>query len=212
VPIAWTLSIELQFYLAAPFIVRRPLWICGAILAALLAVRMSLLGLDYHWRYFFAPSVWCFFMLGVVAHRLSGQIANEALVRQIGFGSLVALPVIGYLSGVIQVRDLDRPKLWVFYLFFATSIPFIFALTKSWRFDGLIGEFSYPIYLAHLLVALVIGWANGAIFRYLPIFRATELMIVATILASIALLFFIDRPIDALRARLTTAGLRTAAA
>ncbi|MGP0085107.1 MAG: acyltransferase family protein [Steroidobacteraceae bacterium] len=211
VPPGWTLAIEFQFYLAAPFIVRRPLWLLLGLLSVLIAIRLSLLDLEFvRWRYFFAPSVWCFFMLGVIAHGVSGLVTDHRLRKKIGLAAAPIVVIVGYLAGATVEKDLDRPELWTFYLTFAASIPFIFELTKSWRFDNLIGELCYPVYLVHLLIISFVLHRFPALVWSVPLVGASQ-VIIYSLLAAAVLLFVVDRPIDALRARVMSARRRPAA-
>lgn len=150
---AWSLGMELWFYLAAPFIVRMPLKFSAAVLFACLAVRFFLLPFDYEpWRYYFAPSIFCFFLMGHMSHRLGALIASEALKWRIGLISLLALPFAGDFTSVNVTQDVDRIGTWIFIMLFAAALPFIFSLTKKSSIDSAVGNLSYPLYLVHRLV------------------------------------------------------------
>jgi peptidoglycan/LPS O-acetylase OafA/YrhL len=77
VPQAWTISIELEFYLIAPFLVGRSIKLGLAAVVGLIILRLLFLPYDYAgWRYGFAPAVWCFFLLGHVSHRLWTRVSD----------------------------------------------------------------------------------------------------------------------------------------
>jgi peptidoglycan/LPS O-acetylase OafA/YrhL len=192
--VAWTLGIEVQFYLVAPFIVSRRIQICVAILAAAVGLRLWLVWIHYD-RYTYAPAVWCFFLMGHVSHRLTEHISERALQR-IGWAALALLPALGYLSGLFHPQfsypDLDRIQYWVFYVGFAIGIPALFAVSKSWRLDRNLGELSYPVYISHLLVLGVASQLN------LPFPRNVWLLCIVTTISGL-LYLFVQRPIDAIR-------------
>ena len=199
--VSWTLAIELQFYLVAPFIVTRSLRFCIGILALALTIRIALLGHEFMlWRYYFAPSVWCFFLLGHVSHRLSVLVSSRKVRKAIGIAAVAAIPAAAYLCGIGLYKDPDEPELWVFYLLFAAAIPFVFSLTKKIRLDALIGELSYPIYLIHLpLLMLMAVLFAGKIFPEL-LLRPVSFALVIGI--SAALHFGVELPINKVRAKL----------
>jgi peptidoglycan/LPS O-acetylase OafA/YrhL len=207
---AWSLAIELQFYLIAPFVVMRPLRFCLLVLLASVALRLALLGLHYDpWRYLFAPADWCFFIMGLVAHRFSLLIRSSALKFRLGVCCATLLPLVAYAARVHEIQDLDRLRLWVYYVFLATCVPFIFELTRKRSWDRAIGDLSYPIYLVHPLIFIVfltgLGLPPrlydvfGGLYRYGPGWCLTALGCV--IAAAYVLHFGIERPIDRVRAR-----------
>lgn len=206
IPPAWTLAIELQFYLAAPFIVTRRLWVCVAILLGLVAVRLSLLDQDFtHWRYTLPRADWCFFMLGALSHRLGLFVTNEQTRKVLGWLAAAMLPIAAFFCGLPIAKDLDRPELWLFYLMFAASIPFIFSISMRSRIDRLLGDLSYPIYVAHWLVISFVGHFSGFFYRDVPYDYYREGDIVLVIVAGTVLHFVVERPIENFRQRLSSA-------
>ena len=73
VPQAWTIGIELLFYIVAPFIVRRKTKIILLIIAASLLLRIFIyyyLGMDHDpWTYRFFPNELALFLLGAISFR-----------------------------------------------------------------------------------------------------------------------------------------------
>src|SRR5690606_31662210 len=70
---AWSLGIELTFYLIAPFVVGLPLSKLLFVTLVALAFRLGLYYQDVQllpWRYFFFPSNFVFFLLGAIAYRV----------------------------------------------------------------------------------------------------------------------------------------------
>jgi peptidoglycan/LPS O-acetylase OafA/YrhL len=195
ISVAWTLGIEVQFYLVAPFIVSRRIRVCIAILAAALGLRFYLLWI-HHDVYEYAPAVWCFFLIGQVCHRISANL-NERFLQRAGSVALLLLPFFGYLCGLpnreLPFPGLDRVQFWIFYLGFALCIPAFFAAFKSSRVDRFLGELSYPMYISHLLV---VGLAGK--FLYLP-FSPEALSAAIVVFVSVILYLVVQRPIDSIR-------------
>jgi len=202
IPPAWSLAIELQFYLVAPFILTRRLWICVAVLLGLVALRLSLLDQNFaSSRYSLPRADWCFFMLGAVAHRL-GLLVTESQVRKLlGLAALVVLPIAAFACGLPVVKDLDRPEFWIFYLVFAAAIPFVFSISMRSRVDRFLGDLSYPIYIAHWPAIKVIVHFNNEIYNFLPYEYYPEIDLFLVIVVSTALHIVIERPIENFRRR-----------
>jgi len=151
--IAWTVGTELIFYLFAPFIVTKKIWIIVTLLILSLGLRM---GLAYHglnfapWNYMFFPTQIMFFMAGVLSYHLHNRIKYMNF-RKYGLLILyfVFLFIICFYYKILQ----DSIYKEVF-LFISTTllIPFIFILTKNSKIDGFFGDLSYPIYISQAFV------------------------------------------------------------
>jgi len=152
---AWTLGVELTFYLFAPAIVRMKLVNLLLLTAASLLLRAFLyykLGL-YHdpWAGRFFPTELALFLFGVIAYRLRPWIGLLNVHRSIP----IAFFVVAVLA--IVTYSAVEPNIWVFYAFMTVAIPLIFDLTKNSRLDRSIGDLSYVIYISHGLI----GWMSG---------------------------------------------------
>jgi peptidoglycan/LPS O-acetylase OafA/YrhL len=201
---AWSLSIELQFYLFAPFVVRRSLPVCLAALAVALFVRLFYLGSEFDpWRYFYSPTVFVFFLMGHVSHRLSVNVQPDTR-RLIGYCAVVVVPIFAYLAQVQKTEDLDRIELWIFYIVFAAAVPYMFELTRRCALDGIMGNISYPLYLVHQPLFIAVAFSLGASPPYKILSIGTGTAIATAILAillAIALRAFLEIPIDRFRER-----------
>ncbi len=204
VPQAWSLGIEVMFYLIAPFIVRKTNFIIGGLIILSISIRLfTYIYLDYTndpWTYRFFPSELALFLLGTVAYRL--YKSNIMLNVNCMDGKLKYIIVVLFFSVLIFYQFIPsfefsgHIKNWLFYGFFCLSLPFIFELSKSSKLDARIGELSYPIYISHILVISsispflsVIGWQE-----YQGI-----MAVFFTILVSYILLLLISDPIEKIR-------------
>ena len=193
VPQAWTLGVELSFYVVAPFLVRRSLRFLVAVIAVSLGLRCVTYGMGYNmdpWTYRFFPFELAFFLTGAVGYRvyvrlrqqawsdLAGKVAwAVALIATVAF-SLVPMPDIG--------------KQWAYYALLACAIPLIFQFTKNSRVDRWIGELSYPVYICHMLILRVIG-------NYVPNHYLALAACAGSIMFSILLMKFVIEPIETIR-------------
>jgi len=191
VPQAWSLSIELGFYLLAPWLVRRSSRALAAIIALTIAARIALasIGLAFDpWTYRFFPVEVGSFVFGILVFRSLSTRRASITAQRIALAGLIGLTlVLSALPGGWMTRV-------AFYGYCAWALPLAFQLTRSNRIDRYLGELSYPIYLVHLLVisvALYTGWSG---------YRLASLIALMTLAASIALHEIVQKPVDRLRA------------
>jgi peptidoglycan/LPS O-acetylase OafA/YrhL len=159
---AWTLGAELTFYLMAPLLMRS--WKFGAVLlVASLGVRWLFAGNDPNgtWSYYFIGSTICFFMLGhliCLAARRWRVLAYPRLGLPLMVCSFMVMTFGSYAGGF------DTARLWVSILLFTIALPGLFEATKNLRWMNIAGDLSYPIYLIHLVLLVLIGkWLVGVV-------------------------------------------------
>jgi peptidoglycan/LPS O-acetylase OafA/YrhL len=154
IPQAWTIGVELTFYLVAPFIVGRSLWTIAMLALASLVFRfgMAHLGFDGEpWSRSLFPSELVFFLMGVAAFRLylrlptlTNPYINLWRVAPITVALLIS-PVLSRQPNVLLADTVP-------YVLVAIGIPFLFNSTKSSALDARIGGLSYPIYIGHMFI------------------------------------------------------------
>lgn len=196
----WSLSIECYFYLIAPFVVVRRLRVLVALCAAAFGFRMAL----YHagvallpWRYFFFPADLVFFLMGCVSYRGYAWLRDRPYAKPLGIAAVLAIAASVVAPQMWTAPDLDQPVAWAFYALVALCTPALFALTRRSRIDNYLGQLSYPVYLAHILV---IGWvARLALPGWLD---KGLVALVVTLALSAGLYALVDRPIERLRRRI----------
>jgi peptidoglycan/LPS O-acetylase OafA/YrhL len=102
----------------------------------------------------------CMFALGSLSYSLYRRIRLSAWSAPIGWCALIGM--LAWLTWRVAVDGivlpvglddfLDAPRFWIAYLTFAAAVPFVFVATKSLKIDRVIGDLSYPLYLAHGVV------------------------------------------------------------
>ncbi len=160
VPQAWTISIELMFYLIAPFIVRRrTVWILLFLLMAA-AIKFFLLkeGFDYDpWSYRFFPAELMYFFMGVLSYKLYVQLKKISIPQW-----MLPLSFIVVIAASLGYHYLHfYIKMYAFFPCLAIAIPFVFMYTKKSAIDRKIGELSYPVYISHVLIKGLVFLAIG---------------------------------------------------
>jgi peptidoglycan/LPS O-acetylase OafA/YrhL len=189
-PQAWTISVELVFYLLAPFVVTRSVALLAGILAASVALRFALyrVGLDYDpWTYRFFPLELAFFMMGCLSYRMLGLI-RERPVRTWLLNLFWALAV----GGTVFFGQMSFPgKTLAYFLVVAAALPFVFLRTAALRCDAWIGELSYPLYLCHVMVLSVV--ASSSVARSVG---TAAPVLVSSIAVAIVLYLAIGQPVE----------------
>jgi peptidoglycan/LPS O-acetylase OafA/YrhL len=155
-------------------------WKIGlAALVIFLGVRLGFVaanGTEFQglWTYMFAPSSYCFFLLGHVVCRASTR------------WHLLALPAVGVALLVVSfatmafapVGGFDGPRFWISVLCFTLALPGFFHATKDMRWMNRLGDLSYTVYLVH---GIVIAVAGATLADALPL--ASPLVSVSVLLA-----------------------------
>lgn len=207
VPQAWTISVEITFYLIAPFLVRRNLLAIGLVMALSIGLRMLLYtnGLDHApWTYQFFPTELVFFMLGVISYRL--YRSDYSYVKSSKVGKILFLLTLTLIL-LYQFAPEFVLKKVVLYLVLAASLPSVFNLFKSNKRDRFIGELSYPIYISHKIVLFVVSMG------FFPKVESVgTTCAIVSILVSMLLLLFIINPIEKFRQRRVIAPSKPTAA
>lgn len=204
VPQAWTLGLELMFYLIAPFLLRKNLNFILAIIFTSLLLRLYLhfqFGLKHDpWTYRFFPSELMFFLLGYIAYRLYARCKHVKtnLVLNVILFIYLCLFSINYS----RIPTLGYPEILKEILYYSSVIvllPLVFQFFKKSKIDMQIGELSYPVYISHIFVIILfqaLGFETGKTGLFVAI---------VTITISILLNRYIAHPIEKIRqSRITT--------
>jgi peptidoglycan/LPS O-acetylase OafA/YrhL len=195
---AWTLSIELSFYLIAPFLVRRHFLLLALSAFALQAMRYH----AYHVGWFsygtenrFFPFELGLFLYGALLYR-----ANDMLRADLRLQAPIA---VACLALAVVMPTYFRDGYYQFYGLVGLLLPTLFAFSSRHKWDRWLGDFSYPIYVVHFPVAILLAtfvahWSPTSIGtnRAYPV-----LALILTLLISIAIDRYLVRPVDVWRQR-----------
>lgn len=193
IPQAWSIALELIFYLMAPFLVGKRLWIILLGIICSIGIRFCLTSAGYNhdpWTCRFYPAELVFFLCGIVSYRFyrSRQMKKSGNLIQIGFLVFVVLATVLYTFA-------DFPFKKVLYLLLITfAVPFIFEFTRRSSIDACIGDLSYPIYIAHIFVLNILSTLGLFSSDYFSIY-----LIITTILFSMLLYYIIIKQIEKFR-------------
>lgn len=174
IPQAWSISVELMFYLILPFLAKLRtsrlaiLLICSLLLRAFVYQYLGLTNDPWSYRLF--PLELALFIAGMIACRFyrthSDFISNitNKLIPQSVFGGMVYISTLFFLFFVMKKFAILlaewMPEVYgvlISYMVWAMLMPFIFSISKSLKWDRVVGELSYPVYLVHVFVISVVG-------------------------------------------------------
>jgi peptidoglycan/LPS O-acetylase OafA/YrhL len=190
IPQAWTLGLEIYFYLLAPFMVRRGPVVIAAIIAASLVARMALqwaFGFSGEpWSYRFFPSEIALFLAGSLGYyayssRSEAQRAQVKLLLSVTAVSVFACLAINKWDGIPRLASLSLLGAVI------VGVPRLFETTRNIAWDKYLGELSYPLYICHFLFGwLLLPQTISGVYLALSLSVAT----------SILLYHLVDRPVD----------------
>ena len=205
---AWTLGLELSFYLLAPFMVRRPVVLfalfASSIIGRLIAIGYGF-GLEDPWTYRFFPFELALFIAGMLSQQFLLQPAI-ALVGKSGHAHVPAYVVAGFVVVCTLYYAIPLPEeiktVGLLALLFV-SLPFLFIFQTKNQWDKWIGDHSYPLYIGHLLVLLTLAYLVKKYEFVPPLSLARSLLAVTGALAFAAFLkIAVADPIENRRRRI----------
>jgi peptidoglycan/LPS O-acetylase OafA/YrhL len=203
VPQAWSLGVELSFYLVAPFVLSSKRRIVVVFLLSLsLRFLFTVLGFGFidPWVYRFFPTELALFMLGAISHRFIApkMLSIEKSTRQ----RLNGIALISTVAAVVLFESVPLPlyvKGLLLFGFIAAVMPLLFEFQNHNRVDNLLGQLSYPIYIWHVLVLSV---TTSLITRLdLQVSLTFPIVLIVTLALSWLSLRLVDDPIQILRSR-----------
>jgi len=198
VPQAWTLQIELLFYIIIPFIIWKNYKALTAIFCSgiILFILIKYLHLEGQFNLFLAFIHYLlYFLLGIFSFKLFKLIETKNISRQ--FLSLLFVVYLMYLFAYNNISlpldfTFDTTLNFLHYIVFTGILPFIFLYTNKNKWDRLLGELSYPLYISHIFII--------KIMNNLPVIKDSSLLgpiaIFFTIIFSVALIRWIEKPVE----------------
>ncbi|HEX4507609.1 MAG TPA: acyltransferase family protein [Alphaproteobacteria bacterium] len=206
VPQAWSLSVELCFYILAPFIVTRSTRSLTAAFFVFAGFRLAMAHLWdvplMPWRYYLLPSDIVFFLIGSVSYRAYALFRSSQYFPWLGVPAAAILLAYMLFLPLWKAADIDGPRSWGFFLAVAGATPFLFHLTRNSRLDRAIGNLSYPFYAIHSVALYLL---NGSAAWALGLRDAGLAALLLSLAAAAGLRVAVERPIEALRHRVAAA-------
>jgi peptidoglycan/LPS O-acetylase OafA/YrhL len=198
---AWTLGAELTFYVLAPVLLRswRLALVAFALSAATRITAVSAVGFNSAWSYQFLPSTFLFFLIGHFAQAASSR---WSLLNKPSLGcAFLAVSLLSLAAG--PGASWDGARFWIAVSCFAAAIPGIFHGTKRSAALNVLGELSYPVYLTHLFVIVVLTKNDTG---FLPDLantlgsgpEVTAIFLVIAIGAAVAAHWLLEKPMAAI--------------
>ena len=196
-PPAWSIAVELGFYLIAPFVVKSAkttflYFMVGVVyLISLNGLKFPLVATDlfrpaeiYALNYYFFASSFIFFGFGALAYHLNRK--NYSLTYPLG---VIAIILLAFTKTIVPFWQI---------LFIGLAIPPLFQYTKDIKVDRIIGELSYPAYILHFPILLMLKKYVGEDVGKWPLSLGTIVAIMSFALGLI-LYFFIEIKINNFR-------------
>lgn len=170
-PVAWTLGLELTFYLLVPYLLPRLRLVVCVFIVALVVRYFAYHQLNWQtgtayqfiWAYRFFPFEIALFLAGALAHRtlIKLPLQLKVVIAMPEVHAITLMVMIGalcYLNlGVLFPYFMSHPYLiegvyWLYYAVAFIGIMVLFHNTKDSKYDSYLGELSYPIYILHIPV------------------------------------------------------------
>jgi peptidoglycan/LPS O-acetylase OafA/YrhL len=202
---AWTLGVELSFYIIAPFILhdKRKIY---CLLIASLTLRIYLLmngiGFKDPWINRFFPCELALFLIGALSHQLLLPFWERMTKKSsIKIDKLATLFLVGLSMIYFLIPIREGYKVILLFAIFIPLLPLAFVFQRQHPTDKKIGDLSYPIYIGHFLVVQVVE----KFLQYFAITNAGFGVSMKVILSSIFALFlyrYIAKPVEQLRSRI----------
>ncbi len=193
---AWSIGTELWFYMLAPFLVRlRTRWLLVLVGASVACRFITLrMGLPFWpWQQRFFPCELYFFLMGILAYRCyhyyqqmeKPWVLNPWLCRLATLLLCLGVSLVSWVKGAQHLTAWHSIGLGV--VFFAL-LPFAFHATRSSRWDRLIGELSYPIYLWHICL--------GYFCHPAQVYGKGGLLLLLCVAVSVPTVLLLEHPVE----------------
>jgi peptidoglycan/LPS O-acetylase OafA/YrhL len=152
IPQAWTLGVEISFYLMAPWLTKRSTRFIALLALFDLLIRAVFHKIGFHydpWSYRFFPFELVLFLGGILSYRYMRHYYRTWSIARCRAASAILI-VVTLLFPNLPIPYLFR--MWFYYALVMFTIPYAFNFAaKSW-IDRAIGDLSYPIYISHVFL------------------------------------------------------------
>lgn len=212
IPQGWSISLELIFYLLAPFLVKMRtmrLAVIAAISTVMRIMTYEILRLSNDpWTYRFFPFEISLFILGILSYRLycrykktiDNYLANYSIESTKKYLAFVALSISFFFATNATEHTLSKLvgtnySVLIAYCGWIVAIPILFSICKNHKTDRLIGELSYSVYLVHVFVIFLVTELIQ-FSRIISVGWRGEISAMISIALAIALIRFVITPLE----------------
>lgn len=188
---AWSLSVEVAFYLIAPFLLRaRKICLLVFILSVIarwLCLRFNAGLLYYHWF----PASILFFLAGHYSREFFRRIKlNDAFY----YCLIPAFFVLTWLGA--PATPFDNLYFYGYLTCIFLGLPVLFEKTKGSGWINFLGDLSYPVYLSHILVLSLLFLSPTPLISQRTYFsrgcQGLAIFLLSTIITSILLHYLVE--------------------
>lgn len=152
VPQAWSIGLEIAFYMLVPFLMPRSKYFLLGIALCSVLIKLAL------WEYGFTKDPWTYrfffselylFIFGSLSYKVYTEYFSQFSNK---YGLIALCLVITYicLFPLLPIELFYKKYLLIALL--VLCLGFIFDFTKNIKFDHFVGQLSYPIYISHLML------------------------------------------------------------
>ena len=210
-PASWALTVEIFFYIAIGLGLSKSkrITLVWFFLSVCYAIGVNALGLDWSYKYYVVPAASLPFSTGALIFHHRNQLVGMVESR---FASgyipamLFSLVMMNWLVGFL----LDSLRGFSFYINYVLCVAALITLINkrslpfvSRKLDKILGDFSYPIYLIHhqvgLVVMVLMHWVGFEFQPPEPILALVSLLFIFP--AAWLMARYIEIPIELLRSR-----------
>jgi len=201
VPQAWTLGVELSFYLIAPLVLNNRRLIYLLLIFSVIIrgyLIFSGLGKKDPWTYRFFPAELVFFLAGALAHQILVPLYKNIFNRD--YSKIATLSTVFYVVFYSFIPVNDAIRTIILFLLFLAVLPLLFSFQNQSKLDNEIGNLSYPVYLIHVFVIGFIEKFSKQIGEIDPIYNVI-LVVLLSLLFAMVLDAFIGKRVEKIRLR-----------
>ncbi len=191
VPQAWSIGLELFFYLICPFFLRKKnktiiaLFIISVMIKII--IKKVLLLDDGNWTFRFFPSELMFFLIGYFSYTIYKKYQDKLQFKISYTFPFITIAILFLLWFAPLIYSL---KYLLFIIIMAMSVPVLFSNYKRNKIDRIIGELSYPMYISYSLVIMIVSCIS------LKTSENALIISLSTIILSTILYFMIIRKLE----------------
>lgn len=207
VPQAWSLGVELSFYLIAPFILKKRstilLLFCGSLFLRVVLIYSGI-GMQDPWTYRFFPCELALFLAGAGSHQYLSKIYKDFALLNKNFNTVITFLVV-CVCCCFHMFPIAQISNFLLFGIVLLSLPFMFAFQNENSWDKKLGELSYPVYITHMLVIWVLDFVTTKVGYEIFSFTGACSIVFISVLFSFCLNVSVNSNIENYRKKIRAA-------